>query len=169
MGKIKVRPQFFCDKFMFGKFGTIVRGYGMHVLGNLTTAGKFESNTSGNQIIIDPDMRAIRMITSSGAEVYRLLFGSLGATMYINSTISETSFSNGELIFKQINGATVQRYADFGPDSMTLRYGNGGTVAFHVATGASVLAVIMKGLPTNASGLESGQLWRDGNTLKIVV
>ncbi|KAA6325266.1 TonB-dependent receptor SusC [termite gut metagenome] len=34
MGKIKVHPQFFCDKFMFGKFGTIVRGDGMHVFCN---------------------------------------------------------------------------------------------------------------------------------------
>ena len=30
------------------------------------------------------------------------------------------------------------------------------------------IKVIMKGLPTSASGLESGQVWRDGNTVKVI-
>lgn len=145
--------------------------------GNVEVSGKFESNSSGNRIVIDPDTRSLIMTNEnnqnilvmkfeeyeSGLVVPSLLFnvyrsnGENYATTYITGagiTVTDNIFNKDFSITN--TGISIKKKGSSGSDLLSFRWdGN-----------ESILSKII--YPTSPDGLQSGEHWRDGTLVRVV-
>jgi hypothetical protein len=124
---------------------------------NASIKGRFESNVSGNKIIIDPNERAI-MLCADTTVLGKISFENgygcirLGSEMFLSgSTLNFSSDDGGSSVSK--GGFSVY---------------DGNNSLFQAIMNLGALRLVAKGIPTNSAGLNSGEIWRDGNNLKIV-
>lgn len=154
------------------------------LLSGLLVSGKFESNQDGNRIIIDPTDRSIKMIDSNGNTLFTNTFFTYGDNLssqmsmkdtlgnyavlsvfqnYMRNTEKDRMFrvtTEDGIGWDDFPGLLLGRYSDFGSDNPQ---GN----IFNVNPYALTLKIIMKGLPTSATGLVKGQVYLSGDTLKV--
>ena len=146
--------------------------------GNLTVSGTFESNNSGNKIIINPFERELYFIHSlSNTKVMELSFsnevGVSNARMLFRSgTPGDNSIghiANHSVVLRDNEDITLVRKAiTLTNESISVSNLNSQTsFTVNASNTSNFLRVTMDRLPTSDSGLSLGQLWRDGNTLKI--
>jgi hypothetical protein len=84
-------------------------------------------------------------------------------TGYMTAVLQSTS-SGGEVTVRK---TAPGRYSLLDGDSFTMM--NAGVPVVYVSVSAEGNPhVIIRGLPTSGDGLHPGEIWRDGNTLKIV-
>lgn len=146
------------------------------ILRNVTVA----TNPNGLRMELDSATRSLKMYDSTGDVVGEWYFTETGSTIKLtrqagDSAGSTTSLSGGRL--------TMQGQTAVGSPTMTeitgtsihysLANGDGGFSAFTVqervsGTAGKILQFRIRGLPTSPTGLISGEMWRDGTTLKIV-
>jgi hypothetical protein len=123
------------------------------------TSGTFNSNNSGNRISISSNERSLKLINSDDSILGELKFSNGYALLQFQNDMwlspSIIRFS-GENILATMDSAGFSSY------------NNSDGVAFDVTTIFSTLRFIAKGLPTSSADLQNGQIWRDGNQLKIV-
>lgn len=122
--------------------------------GEARLKGRFETGTEGNRIVIDPEDRAITMIDKNGREVCRLFFNTADPLSGAFQTLqvyrggemsTKVHLSPGGIIFQSLTAP--QGEASFGL---------GG------------LKFFLDSLPTEPHWtLQRGQVWRDGDVLKI--
>jgi hypothetical protein len=84
--------------------------------------------------------------------------------MRLVSTLFNLLISPDGVTFSRRSDPTIQ--GNFGINSMAIKYSETNFIDMNVANGYT--RVQIRGLPTSSSGLASGFLWRDGNTVKIV-
>ncbi|MFT4224263.1 hypothetical protein [Dysgonomonas sp.] len=88
--------------------------------GNLLVRGIFESNKDGNRVIIDPQARSIKMISSDNFEVFSLTFTTDPATGYITPRMtlkSGTDSPDSNTI--EILGRSIYLYTGTFADKLT--------------------------------------------------
>lgn len=133
--------------------------------GNVEVSGKFESNSSGNRIVIDPDTKQIILINGSDNIAGNWGFGNLGFSE-INIGSAKLNVSGLELGSGYSHASFTEQYiqsVQFNED-FTINKG----IIIDIPTIYDYLSVRMIGLPTTSNGLTSGDLWRDGTSLRIV-
>lgn len=134
--------------------------------GSQRIKGKFESNSSGDRIIIDPLTRQIKLISVNGDVAGTWSFSNLGG-----STI--------DIDGVQLSGRGLDNnYSDYrykfslsDQGINCIEYDEDYNVARGFSATMSVLDnylfVRMSGLPTTGNGLPAGFLYRSGDTIKI--
>jgi Carbohydrate binding domain. len=116
---------------------------------NATIRGKIESNANGNRVVIDPASNNKLAFYNRDGRVARMFFETLDGGDFVNFEIRSGN------IYASISGAGL--------------YYSAGNNTFSVQNSwNNTLAVKLRGLPTSAANLSSGDLWRDGTTLRIV-
>ncbi|NDV63939.1 hypothetical protein D0T60_01575 [Bacteroides sp. 224] len=126
--------------------------------GNLSLS----SSNSGNRIMITPNSNGstIRLVNSAGTIVSEWGFYAGG---WARLSIDDKTRIDPGVVY-------VGRSTHLRDDELVVaadKNSSGGPV-FAVHTYNSMLEVILQKLPTSASGLSPGSVWRDGNTLKII-
>ncbi len=122
-----------------------------------------KSNSSGVSVVIDPTGRRLYMTNSSGVIVGEWSFKSeYGSTIEI--TDGRTPASNISVSGRGFNSANQYGRVFHGDNQIWLTDIIGSKEIFLKCTSnASTIEITLKGLPTNAQGLESGRLWRDSS------
>lgn len=134
-------------------------------MGNLSINGYFQSNGSGNRIIIDPVSREMKMIDSNNniLGVWHFAHGGSRIDLY-DTTEDENSYSAWLGIrHKNRNALLESGYLEITRDN-----GSRFSVDTFRDNREGHISVMMKNLPTSSKNLMSGEVWRDGEVLKIV-
>lgn len=119
--------------------------------GNIVVRGSFESNSSGNRIVIDPTERSITMTNSSNKLVSKMGFE--------NTAGYQSSFKIESFLYST-SGSTIYR-SIISPIGFQICDSSGS-----LYRGFNTGQFIMKSLPT-IDPKYNGAIWRDGNSLKI--
>ena len=130
--------------------------------GTVNITGKFTSNKSGNKIVIDPDEldKGLKFYDEKGRLVGRLYFTQIstysGAIMELHSYVGNTY--SGKTI---VSAGQISLYS--GSDS------NNPDFRMITSNGGLTFYINPDKLPTSDSWqtTSKGDIWRDGNTLKI--
>ena len=116
--------------------------------------GKMESNSAGNRVVIDPDdYRRLKLITSKDEVVGEFSFYTAGGRR------------TGRLQVAEFNDQGALGISSLLPGRLELSFG---TNYSRITVASGVTIVELNNLPTSNTNLESGMIWRDGETLKIV-
>ena len=121
--------------------------------------GRIESNKDGSRIIIDPETRAIKMIDTLNREV----------ASYGFYQEEGTSKSGPRIVLKAYNDDTTTVYSSsvmFG-GSLTISDGDVNVANFVVDFGSKAIQLNPDKIPN--AGTYVGDLYKDGNTLKIKI
>lgn len=154
------------------------RNISWDALGNLLVRGVFESNNDGNRIIIDPITRSLKMIDAENKEIFNLSFATQtsGGVEYVVPKMVMNHWVGGEIVYwyemtgyecrffdKEGNQAYINP-TDIGAFNQDRSWGFG----FGFDGLMNCLSLSATNLPTSASGLLPGRIWRDGTLLRIV-
>lgn len=122
--------------------------------------GKFETSASGRRVVIDNENATITIYNQDGDEVLNILFGQA-------SNLKE--FARIQMKVKESQPGTTTFNTHLSGYGIRYFYENNGIeqTVFRVNWGGQIVYGDM--LPTSALGLGIGQVWRDGDTLKIKV
>ena len=131
---------------------------------------KFESNSDGNKILIDPSAREIKLIRDNGDIAGSWSFGSRYSIISIgdNVTINETGVSIDRFVSYPSTGENYKMSFDIANDvSMSVKTidlsNNTVLNSIKIAPSRDKLILNTSGLPTSNSGLISGDWWVDSN------
>lgn len=137
-----------------------------NALGELLTRGKFESNKDGDKIIIDPETRSIRMITSEGYEVMVISFEKdvngwaspdIKLNHYSFGSIVSTATIKGYEIRVEDPSGNVGYLSSTNIGIFNVLDSNAPSFSAHstidVINGGLILEADLKGLPTSKSGV----------------
>lgn len=139
--------------------------------GQVKITGSFESNKTGNKIVIDPEDKSLKMISDTGLELFKIYFkdieditGSfLSLTRYYNGRVMNTAEMNPiQLIMRSYSGTESSSMLSANTFSL-----GAGLTDFSVSAINNVLRLVLSGLPTSGVNLPRGTVWRDGNLLRI--
>ena len=140
--------------------------------GGMMTGVTIASNAGGQRIVLDSEENKIALYDSSSNCVGEWNYFNGASTLQMHSfgnNIFDNDFFLSPILlrFTRKNGYS----SSFGASNMSVgnydysfSAGGGGLKT----DGTILLSVIMKNLPTSNKNLESGSVWRDGNTLRIV-
>lgn len=159
------------NAFLNGTNGAVTFAGGKFVCeanGNITMEGEFigkiSTSINGNRIEISAENNSIRMYNNLNGTDYKVLeigwddagFGIMRPKIEMLELSSEV----GTMASLIISPIEIGYY----------RYGDKNSPFFEITGGWSskTIKIGALALPTSSSGLSSGQLWRDGNTMKIV-
>ncbi|GAB6010795.1 hypothetical protein [Viscerimonas tarda] len=146
--------------------------------GNVQVVGKFESNISGNRIVIDPSDKTITMI-SNDRTVLKLGFEqeTINDEDWVTAALEISRYKGDQLLysaslrgfeFRMIESSSG-RHTYMSPNEIgTFNPYDNNAASFHAGNINGVLNAFFKGLPTSSAGLVSGQIYRIGNQLMIV-
>jgi hypothetical protein len=142
--------------FMDGKTGIISSSDGTYtttIQDGTITSYKNGATTNKNKVIISAEAE----FSNNGTIVDE--FG----RVRLIGRFGQTSLESDVLRIENLNGSAMGFYSDA---AFSVGIGSGIDIEVNTATSKSVVKI--KNLPTSSSGLPSGQVWRDGSTLKIV-
>ena len=140
--------------------------------GGMMTGVTIASNASGQRIVLDSKESKIALYDSSNNRVGEWNYFNGASTLQMHSfgnDIFDNDFFLSPMLmrFTRKNGYSSSFGASdmsVGNNDYSFSAGGGGLKT----DGTILLSVIMKNLPTSNKNLESGSVWRDGNTLRIV-
>ena len=154
--------------------------------GEVNITGRFESNRDGNRIIFDPAERSLKFINDINQTLIHMTFEKnvYGGINFYHPKITLNDYGNKKAgnpnYIMEISGYEIRVKKDIGDQSYLIadglgmfRPGEASDPSFSASrywqppSGGYNLYVGMTGLPTSAP-TQSGRVWRDGNTLKIV-
>ncbi len=120
-------------------------------------SGKFESNIEGNKVVIDPSSTSskIKLLNKDNTEV-----GSFG--FFVDGSTTQGRFN----LYRLFDGDPVS-VASISPVGLQILSFNGSGLVVNLDLETDNLTVRLIGLPTSATGLRSGDLYRNGNQLMI--
>lgn len=127
--------------------------------GNVDITGKFESNTDGVRIVIDPSARSIIMYNSNGFVIGRWSFYQLGNITYSSLMLRNIDTNNKTTSTTTIDGGRISVYkGDVSSFPEVSIYPEGETFQFFFN---------MDRLPASRDTAIVSTLYRDGETIKI--
>lgn len=131
----------------------------------VATNATIQSNSSGNKIVIDPTTRSFKCVTSSGIVTASIAFDSGFGKLLLQNESGESFYATPNIAEFANGTETLLLQA-----KQLVYTANSGSTVFAVQRNATngLLELFAKNLPTSSSGLTTGQIWRDGTTLKIV-
>jgi hypothetical protein len=139
--------------------------------GMVNITGAFTSNADGNRIVIDPADRSIKMINASGVvlskwefgdtyNVSNIIFGDYAPNNY-GTQVDDYGIS--------IYGSSHNQPSYIQSGRMTIAHDKGHFDVYkNSGNTQNNIGIRMYNLSTSPSGLLSGEVWRDGTTLRIV-
>ncbi|WP_051697550.1 hypothetical protein [Prevotella sp. 10(H)] len=155
-----------------GSFSFANNNFLYDLINGLEITGKIESNKEGRRFVIDPEERAFIMKNGDDKELAKMSFNIVGERLFPYLQLSEyegdrirrETLLHTELLWLTYYVRDERRLSSMlMPGDIFLR----GESSFSVSTINDPLKVIMKNLPTDGQLLEPGQLWRNGNELRI--
>ena len=135
--------------------------------------GKITSNDEGNRIVIDPEDRSAQLVSEKGNVLGRWYFygGEDWETSRLDlksidnngNTTAETRLIPAYLEMETTNGSKLEMESE-----RINIVGNSNQFRVSVDKTQPTLQLALVNLPTSKKGLHSGDVWRDGEFLKIV-
>jgi hypothetical protein len=125
--------------------------------GNISITGNFKSESGGNRVEINPASNSKMIFRDDNRTRGEFRFGTETDGTSILELIL-TTYRDGVTVYSYYGSSRMLLFSPAG----------GGNAVAEINTLGTSLNVSFRGLPTSASGLTSGRLWRDGTTLKIV-
>lgn len=145
------------------------------VLGNISYHGKFASNYAGNRIIIDPNTRSLKFIDKKDNEILKMWFVEQSNGWVVPYMELKTLTSTGKVHSRtSVSGTGVSVASEYeiysiGPSGIIAKSTNlsgNDPLSLNYNSSSDSLYVKMR-LPSSADGLQKGELYQSGGTVKI--
>lgn len=143
--------------------------------GSVNITGLLQSNSNGNRIIIDPNDRSMKMLDSSNNILAKYEFFS--DTDYNGALITLAGLSQGldsSMVIRndRITATQGSDWTLFDKNGLQIRSVTGGipynTFISNEVTAFAGSDIRFENIPVAPTGLNVGQIWREGENIKIV-
>ncbi len=141
----------------------------LNATGGMMNGVTIASNPSGQRVVIDSNSKRIALYDNSNTIVGQWSYFSGASTMQMYSSTDDFFLSPVLLKFTRNNGLVSSLNASGLSIGFAMGYGfRAGGSGRLAPNGNILLEVVMQNLPTSTANLSSGNVWRDGTTLRIV-